>query len=209
MNVPIYLRRIFAGLFFVVVLLGTTTLAMATHGGPEEITLFGYNEQERRVYWVTYFRNESGKLPQLSYIDFSADQPSEPVLDTTWLKGIKPDDRSARSAIFSRINSLKSQLLPLNTDRPDSLVLTVRIIEKGDYKVADDLPLVARFEMAVTIRSGGLVGATRVTAYINRRIGVKEWVEIPNERFGIATISFTGIPYESGYLKDTVVLLKP
>ncbi|MCI0562652.1 MAG: hypothetical protein MN733_29585 [Nitrososphaera sp.] len=209
MNVPIYLRRSYAGLLLVVVLLGATTPAMATHGGPEEITLLGYNEQERRVYWVTYFRDESGKLPQLSYIDFSADRPSEPVLDTTWLKGIKPDDRSARSVIFSRINSQKSQLLPLNTDKLDSLVLTARIIERGDYLVANDLSSVARFEMAVTIRTGGLVGVTRVTAYINRRIGVKEWVKIPNEQFGIATISFTGISYESGYLKDTVVLLKP
>ncbi|MGH7595592.1 MAG: hypothetical protein ACREOI_04530 [bacterium] len=209
MNVPIYLRRSYAGLFFVVVLLMATTSAMASHGGPEEITLLGYNEQERRVYWVTYFRGESGKLPQLSYIDFSADQPSEPVLDTSWREGINPDDRSARSAIFNRIHLLKSQLLPLNTDKPDSLVLTVRIIEKGDYKVVDDLPLVARFEMAANIRSGDLVGATRVTAYINRRIGVKEWGAIPNEKFGIATISFTGIPYESGYLKDSVALLKP
>lgn len=209
MNVPIYLRKSFAGLFLVVVLLGATTPAMASHGGPEEITLLGYNAQKRRVYWVTYFHDDRGKLPQLSYIDFSANQPSEPLLDTTLLEGINPDDMAARSVIFRRIHLLKSQLIPLHTDKSDSIVLTARTIERGDYLVANDLSPIARFEMAVTIRSGDLIGATKVTAYINQRIGVKEWVEIPNEQFGISTISFTGIPHESGYLKDTVVLLKP
>lgn len=193
------------GWIWVLILLPSADFALTTVGGPQEIRFLGYNEQERKVYWLTYFRGASGRLPKLSYIDFSA-EPFEPVVDTSWNKEIEPYDRAT---FFNRVKLLKSQLLPLNEDISDSLVVTARIIEMSDYVIANDLPPVKRFEMVIMLRSGRLTGTIRITSYINKRIGVSQWYRIPNEPFGITTFSCTGIPWEGGYLKDSVVVLEP
>ena len=128
------------------------------------------------------------------------------MVDTSWNKEIEPYDRAT---FFNRVKLLKSQLLPLNEDMSDSLVVTARIIEMSDYVIANDLPPVKRFEMVIMLRSGRLTGTGRITSYINKRIGVSQWYRIPNEPYGIATFSCTGIPWEGGYLKDSVVVLEP
>ncbi|TDI83560.1 MAG: hypothetical protein E2O79_04865 [Caldithrix sp.] len=190
---------------WVLILLANADFARTTVGGPQEIRFLGYNEQERKVYWLTYFKDASGRLPKLSYIDFSA-EPFEPVVDTSWTKGIEPNDRRT---FFKRVNAFKSQLLPLKQDMSDSLVVTARIIKITDYIIANDLPSVKQFEMAIMLKSGRLTGTSRITSYINKRIGVSQWYRIPNEQYGIATFSCTGIPWEGGYFKDSVVVLKP
>ena len=190
---------------WIAVLLANADFARTTVSGPQEIRFLGYHKQERRVYWLTYFKDASGRLPKLSYIDFST-EPFEPVVDTSWTKGIKPDNRRT---FFKRVKEFKFELLPLKQDISDSLVVTAQIIKISDYIIANDLPPVKQFEMAIMLKSGSLKGTSRITAYMNKRIGVSQWYRIPKEQFGIATFSCTGIPWEGGYLKDSVVVLKP
>lgn len=200
------MMRIKYNWIWVLILLLKPNLGLTTVGGPQEIQLLGYKEQERRVYWLTYFRDETGRLPQLSYIDFSTGQPFKPVVDTLWMNAIEPYHMEE---LGSRLSTFRSQLIPLEDDMSDSLAVTARILGVSDYVVNKRFPPVKRFEMEIVLRSGLLKGTQKVTAYINKRIGATQWYRIPNEPYGIAIFSFTGIPWESGYSKDIVVVLKP
>lgn len=196
----------FSWIYVLILLLLTPDFSLTTTGGPQEIRLLGYMEDERKVYWLTYFRDEAGRLPQLSYIDFSTGVPFTPVVDTLWMGEIQPYHMEM---FVKRLAALKSQLVPLHEDMADSIAVTARILKISSYTVPNESYQVRQFDMAIMLRSGILKGTEKITAYVDKRVGASQWRRIPNERYGIAVFSYTGIPWEGGYSKDIVVALKP
>ena len=68
--------------------------AFATVRGRQEIEFLGYSERDRKVYWLIYYYDETGRLPTLCYMDLS-DKPFVGKVDSSWAKEIKSNDRKA------------------------------------------------------------------------------------------------------------------
>ena len=49
----------------------------ATLGGPEEITVLGYNQKDQKIYLLRHYVDESGRLPQLYYFQLNSKTPNK------------------------------------------------------------------------------------------------------------------------------------
>ena len=148
------------------ILMSVPSNSFSTTGGPEVIKVIGYDGTDHRIYWLTYYQDGSGRLPQVFYIDFSNSRPSKAIAEESLYEGLGLTDTKT---FYARIGAFrKRQLVRLEASESDTVDLTVRIISTREHS-ASDLP-VPEYEMEVTLRNGSRSGTQIVTGYINRRI---------------------------------------
>jgi hypothetical protein len=105
-----------------------------------------------------------------------------------------------------RLKKFRERLVLLTQPKTDALNLNV-VITKSDTKRVSDYDMVRRFFMHIELTHQSLEAKFDIIAYCNRRVGVVDWYQVPGENYSVANFTFTGIPFESCYETQTVVLL--
>lgn len=179
------------------------TAAIATVGDHTRIKLLGYESATRRVCFVeTSYRGEPA-LPRVLTIEPGA-RGAAPVEHTLW-EGRKTE--LDLPSIFSAIQEFAGTLEPLEPYGPDGWRLETAIERHDTIQDRYFGHDIERFLMRLTLEAGPFRADTLVTAYFNRMVAVYGIYVVPGGREAIAHFSFTGDPFETGYLTDALLVL--
>lgn len=180
-----------------------STAAVATVGFPTRIRILGYEPSSGRLcYLLTSPRGEPN-LPRVLSIDPADRSGAAPVERALWEKGKGELDLPE---LYRKIEEFAATLEPLAHCDDDWILETA--IEAHDtiqdpYFGQD----IERFAMRLRFAIGPYGGDTLVTTYIDRRIEVIGFHEMPGGGEAVVHFSFTGDMFEGGYMTDALRIL--
>ena len=181
-----------------------STLAFATTGGPQVLTVLGFEPREHKLFLTSQRFDEGGDLPQLLYYRLDApppeQRPDRPVEVTSYYQslGDQPFNEFER-----RIERLKRALQPLEPAPLRGIEVTLAF---GDQKVCNAIPEAPLCEqVAVTVRWAGQQATTTLTSWGDFEIA-GAWT-VPDTDRRLVVLRHVGVTTESGYSADVPLLL--
>lgn len=201
--------KLSTALFFSLILLATLSFSLpakATTGGPKPIEVLGLDRADKKVFWLVHDYSESGELPRLHF--FHLDSPQRAVEVRSWYEDELNYDYGA---FETRLANLRRHLVPLEELSPKGLHFCQLVVDTDEYLVTDDLPPVSRFSLDIELSSPLLIQPlkTRLTTFRSPAdAALQALYVVPDTEIIIAQISYTGIPIETGYRTDSLLIGK-
>ncbi len=195
--------------------------AGATVGDDDRLELLGWEPVDGKLYYLLHIGG-LGDEPRLHFLPLRAGEPGEPRMVQSWYRG---DARAVAQAFPGRLAELKARLKPL----PDRALDGARlVVEHGPLRICPSAPVKpkdAAARAAVLARGEGADPETPVCRVLEvkvswRGFGAEAKVDawggvtllgvwpLPDERFALAVIRYTGKHFETGYAVEVPLLLR-
>lgn len=189
--------------------------AMASTSGSRELDVLGYDAEDRKVYFLEHFHDESGEVPRLSFMHVAGPHAGKMIPVESWYR----DDADAVEAKFpGRLAQLEGRLMRLVPEPQGTYALSTRITQRRAQRIYPEDPPVRKYTLQLTVAPhrdaheiASLYAPSRatVTAYFRPKATLTEVARIPGMDVSVALVSYLGIPYEVGYERDVAVLIRP
>jgi hypothetical protein len=180
------------------------TAAFATAGFDSRIRILGYEPRSGRIYYEFVTPKGEPQLPHVLSIEPGARDGAPPVEHALWGPGKTESDLPE---IYEAIWRLAAGLEPLAPLDGTSWRLTTTIVEHDTIQDKYFGHEIERFGIRLRFEAGPYGADTTVTAYLNRTVAVYGLYEMPGKKEAVVHFTFTGDPFETGYLTDALLVL--
>ncbi|TPW18206.1 MAG: hypothetical protein FD129_60 [bacterium] len=183
----------------------------ATSHGPQVVDVLGFDSSDRRVYFTISPGVESDTPPAIYYISLA----DSAVADTPVRIPELPRSRTRLEETMQRIDVLRARLSflgPITGESAygDSTETYVRVVDTAIVSpdsTESDIR-VTRFHLDVWFRQDEFVARRTFTAWDRPGGRVIQWLETPRADIRLAVFGFIGIPVETGYERQEVIVLR-
>ena len=193
-----------------------TNKSFATVAGPEILEVMGFDAQEKKVFVARHYQDESGRLPSLYYFQLDGKNSEKLIPVKSIYENLPDDDIIKTENLFNQsLKKIQSRLQPLQTIPQRSLKLNMinQTYKEGDfwiYSHPDDQFNLKKYTSTFFIQSpSAKSNVVTTTNYIDPKISILNFYQIPNTKYQLTIIRYLGIPRESGYTRDEAILLLP
>jgi hypothetical protein len=165
-------------------------VAGAYTGGPVEAYIVGVEPAEQKVFYLLFFRDESGRPPQIWFFDLDADNPTRPERERSLERddeAIRPEDGSISEAWTHFLPRLRR----LGSPRDYDLGIEV----KADSAGVDTLWGSTRYDARLIVRALGRSRALDLTIFCDAFIHARGLYEIPGRSEVIVVVTYKGQAY--------------
>jgi len=182
-------------------------LARASTGGPQEIRFLGYEQAVRTVFFAVFDFSESGQEPQIFSIRVDSLGHGAPrwIAPPTFRSS---DPRNRVDWAQTMMDSLRGVLTSPDTLSRASSRVRVRPLSEWLISPANSYPRRPQYVVNVAVECAPYSGAMDLSTFCDRHVTLKEVWMIPGSQLAVARLSYTGLPYESCYESDVLLLLK-
>lgn len=196
-------------------MLAYSTTSFATVGGPQTIQILGYEATAQKIYLQQHYHDQSGQLPTLYYYQLNSKKPSQLIeVKSIYQKPFK-NPVQAEQQFQSAVNQIQQRLQPLKRLPLRTAKLTVvskqqRYGDFWNYHHPDDAFKLYQHTQKYRIQHQNFLSPIQQTiSYTDSSLKLQQLLVTTDRKAQIAVVSYLGIPFESGYMKQDPVLLLP
>jgi len=188
----------------------------ATVGGEQKITVLGIEKQEEKLFFLVDDFSGRGGLPYLYYILLKKEPMKAVFVKSYYPNGIDMQEDKDVEQFMSRLNKLKKYLSKLQVIQPEKIKFGI-IADKGQKvpNIFDDNKTMIEhetlFKLSYNDGKKSYYGQSVVKHYDYRmtsEIKVQKAYRLANSKEIVVVVRYLGLPYETGYTMDNVVILK-
>ncbi|HTM22296.1 MAG TPA: hypothetical protein VL172_17370 [Kofleriaceae bacterium] len=178
--------------------------------GPHTLDPLGYDHQERRIYLLEHYDDESADLPQLHVLHAHGAHGGRMVPLASWGDG---HPAQIEGGFESRLADLRASLADLRPMPRARFAVTTRVVKRRALRLYPDEMPIRKYTLRINVRALGARGVvsigatTEVDAYLRPRARLVDVYRVPGERLALAVVSWVGIPFELGHDKQTALLV--
>lgn len=210
------MNKIFNYLILTILLIPSASFA--TVGGPESIEILGTDITDQKIYFLRHYEDESGRLPKLYYfqLNTSTDKAVEVKSLYTNLSSKNYDIESEKT--LDEISKIQKRLKPLTplSNKNSELILINKATSLGNYWLNVPEAKASRETIHYQIKNVWnkktyTSDLSTIISYQNKPIQITHIYQTPlkMQLAQLAVVKYLGIPTETGYTKEDVVLLRP
>ncbi|MEM6994306.1 MAG: hypothetical protein AAF721_27575 [Myxococcota bacterium] len=202
------------GIALAIALAATPRIAAATTGGPQTLELLGYAPKDGKVYLLRHFHDESERGSKLVYIPLQGPHAGRTIEAKSWSRG---DDgtEAFRTRYTERVEKLRARLQKPRRSARARLRTRRRGTVHWASPFGEDLSRDgSRIEVTSTV--GDKVGATTVESFGCldpeargcQRVRIVRAASLPKSDAAVVLVEAVGVPWETGYRKQSAVLVR-
>lgn len=200
-------------IIWITILFSFSIQSYATLGGPEEITVLGYDQKDQKIYLLRHYVDESGRLPQLYYFQLNSKTPNKFITVSSIYpskKLMQHDFVQAEKKFDNTLKAIGAHLKPLT---PYKAPHTVKILPhsvsiKKMPSTEDPSFIYTQRNTVYTVQSIQLKSQKQTAVHYDEQLSISQSYTIPQHNKILVIVKYDGIPIETGYsIEDPVLLL--
>ena len=191
-----------------VLLAGAVATGNASHGGPTVTEVIGFDPSAGRLYYVARGHSESWEYPQILFLEIVDGSVSAPRLYPV-ATPVEPRLEDGHAAVESVVDSLRLTCIPPTLLDPSAFhvspdTLAERYFSDTDFDLKRQL-----FVIRARVSGPAASGTTVLAAFCNGTIRLSQAMRFQQLDWIAVKLTYTGIPIETCYERDELVVLQP
>lgn len=189
---------------------------LATVGGEQKVTILGVNDKEDKLFFLVDDYGGIGGLSRLHYILLKKDPLKAVFASSYYPKGVDVYEDKDVEKFMSRLEKLKGYLVKPKTISSKKIKFGI-IADKAQKvpNIFDENKTMLEhhtlFKLSYNDGNKSYYGQSIVKHYDYRttsEIKVQKAYSLKNRKEIVVVVRYLGLPFETGYTMDNVVILK-